>query len=298
MKYYFKAFGLNIESEFPFQGIKIPEKGFFDIDVIKTSIPDHLESIEHKSVSFESNDKQFLLRIHNVATFLIENGKKVSIDPSPNAENREIELFFMGSAMAVILMQKGIVPFHGSAFEKNGKCIIISGHSGAGKSSLLRYFISEGYKALTDDVCALSVKNDKVILSPSYPSSKIWSDVMTAFNLEQNENKQIRPNINKYQQSFLENFYNKPLEVDSIYILRNKMTEVFELEEIKGFEKFKELKANLYRPKFPEATNKVKETFIILNQLANQSKLFNLTRSTSIDLLNDFNKFAKEKIIG
>jgi len=297
MKYFFKAFGLNIQSEFPFQGIEIPEKGFFDIDVIEGEIPTELTNTKHKGLSFESNETEFLLKIPNVATFLIKEGNKIIISRGSEVENREIELFFLGSAMAVILMQRGIIPFHGSAFEKNGKCIIISGKSGAGKSTLLRYFLNEGYKALTDDVCALSMNNNKITITPSYPSSKIWEDIMKKYNLEKNNTNQVRPDIKKYKQSFENNFCNQILEVESIYILKSKNSEIFSHEQITGFEKFKQLKANLYRPKFPEAIGKEKETFIILNQLANQANLYYLTRSTSIDLLEKFNEYAKSVII-
>jgi hypothetical protein len=210
MKYYFKAFGLSIQSEFPFQAIKSLEKGFFDINVIKGTQISALVNPHFKGIHFESSDTQFLLKIPNVANFLIENGNKITIDPFKEAEFREIELFFLGSAMSVILMQRGIIPFHGSAFEKDNKCIIISGRSGAGKSSLLRYFISEGYNALSDDVCALSVQNNKVIVTPSYPSSKIWEDVMDVFNLDKKNTKQIRPNIKKYNTIYQRILLNKP----------------------------------------------------------------------------------------
>ena len=298
MKYYFKAFGLNIQSEFPFQGIEIPEKGFFDIDVIEGKTPSNLSKSIHHGLSYESNDNEFLLKVPNVATFLIQDGNKVTINRDTEAENRELELFFLGSAMAVILMQRGIISFHGSAFEKDGKCIIISGLSGGGKSTLLRYFINQGYKALTDDVCALSIKDNKVTLTPSYPSSKIWADVMNKYNLTKDKSNQVRPEIEKYKQSFKNEFCNQEREIKSIYILKTQNSEDFSTNEIIGFEKFKQLKANLYRPKFPEATGKEKETFIILNKLANQAKLHFLTRSTSIDLLEEFNEYAKSVITG
>ena len=164
MNYFFKAFGLNIQSEFPFQGIEIPEKGFFDITVTKGKFTPYLQNPIVSGLSFESDYENMLLKIPKVANFLIKNGKEVIVDKFDSSEIREVELFFMGSVMAVILMQRGIIPFHGSAFEKNGKCIIISGNSGAGKSTLLRHFIDQGFRALTDDVCALSINNKKVII--------------------------------------------------------------------------------------------------------------------------------------
>ena len=297
MQYSLKAFGLNIQSDFPFRGIITDEKGFFDVKVLNKTVPENLEHVTFKGLSMESNHTEFLLKVPNVANFLITEGKTIHIDPSPLAEQREIELFFLGSAMAVVLMQRGIIPFHGSAFEKDGKAIIISGTSGAGKSSLLRFFLNEGYKALTDDVCALSIEDDKVIITPSFPSSKIWEDVMDVFSLEKSAEKQLRPSINKYRIDFEEQLADYNLEVESIYILRSLNLESFSLKKVQGFEKFKILKQNLYRPKFPEATGKEKESFITLNKLAQQANLFELFRSKNIEMLDAFNQYAKQKII-
>ena len=297
MQYKFKAFGLNIISEFPFRALNADEKGISDIIVKSSSISDTLDSSNYNGINIECNQTEFLLKVPGVANFLIRNGNEVLIDAESEAELREIELFFMGSVLSVILMQRDIIPFHGSAFAKDDKAIIITGKSGAGKSSLLRYFITQGYKAITDDVCALSVINNKVMLRPSYPSSKIWSDVMDEFDLTKKEEHQIRPEIEKYAVSLTENFANKNLEVDSIYILNIKNNTKFETDEIRGFGKFSELKRNLYRPKFPEAMGKEKETFVLLNQLAQQIRLFTISRSNSIKYLDAFNRFAKENII-
>ena len=298
MQYKFKAFGLNIISDFPFQASKIDEKGFFDVTIKSGSVKNHLENSTFKGVSFESNLKQFLLIIPNVAKFLIEEGNKITIDTDKTAELREIELFLLGSALSVILMQRSIVPFHGSAFEKDGKAVIITGNSGAGKSSLLRYFINKGYKALSDDVCALNEQDNKIVLTPSYPSSKIWADVLDIYNISKEEEKQVRPDIEKYKINFEEDFSEKITEVEAIYILQSNNDIDFSIDEIKGFNKFTKLKQNLYRPKFPEAMGKEKETFIILNKLAQQIKLYNLFRSKSIKQFMPFNEFAKQNIIG
>ena len=293
----FKAFGLNIISEFPFRALKADAKGIFDVTVKPAKLPTEPVGLNNKGVNIACNQTELFLQVPNVANFLIKNGNQVLIDVQPEAEFREVELFFMGSVLSVILMQRNIIPFHGSAFEKEGKAVIITGISGAGKSSLLRYFISQGYKAITDDVCALSEINNKVMLSPSYPYSKIWSDVMDEFGLLKKENNQIRPDIEKYSVSLKESFVNKSLEVDSIYIIESKNTTKFTTSETKGIAKFSALKRNLYRPKFPKLMGKEKETFLLLNKLAQQARLFTITRSSSIKYLDAFNLFAKESII-
>jgi len=44
-------------------------------------------------------------------------------------------------------------------------------------------------------------------------------------------------------------------------------------------------------------TGKEKESFIILNKLAQQAKLFELFRSKNIEMLDAFNQYAKQTII-
>lgn len=297
MKYKFKAFGLNIESEFPFQGTEIPEKGFFDVQVIQKKLPKNLKTIKHSGVNFESNSSEYLLKIPFVANYLIQNGNSIYIDPLNDSEQRDIELFFLGSAMAALLMQRNILPFHGSAFEKDGKATIITGKSGAGKTSLLNFFLKKGYNAITDDVSALTIQNDKVLITPSYPSSKIWSDVMQAFGYQENSADQVRSEINKYRFSVDHQFATDPLLVEKVYILDSKNSKTFSCAKINGFEKFKQLKNNIYRPKYPNAMGKEKETFEILQLLAQQTEVHQLTRSNSMKLFQEFNEFAFQRII-
>ena len=293
MDYYLKAFGLIIKSEYPFQATPSLEKGFFDIEVRQGIVPEHLQNTSYTGVNFESNDKEFLLRVTNVADFLIQEGKTVIITPYDGAEDREIELFFLGSVMAVVLLQRDILPFHGSAFQKDKECIIISGASGAGKSTLLHHFVKQGYKALTDDVGALSIKNGKVVLTPSYPSSKIWNDVMTFYKYSEDKEKQVRPSIRKYKYSLENSFCEESLPVKAIYILNQSNVEEFSCTEIKGIEKFTTLQRNTYRPLFPKALKKERVTFLILNLLAQQISLFKIYRSVSLKKMLDFNTYAE-----
>ena len=54
--------------------------------------------------------------------------------------------------MGAILMQRKILPLHGSAIAIDGKAYAIVGDSGAGKSTLASAFLKRGYQLLSDDV--------------------------------------------------------------------------------------------------------------------------------------------------
>ncbi len=298
MAFYFKAFGLNIRSEYPFRGSPPDEKGIFDVDCIKGIVPKTLAVSKVKGINFESNDQEFLLKVENVAHFLITNGNKVVVQEYEEVELREIELFFLGSVMAALIMQRGIIPFHGSAFVKGDKAIIFSGHSGTGKSSLLSYVVRQGYKALTDDVCALSVDaNNRVVLTPSYPSAKIWADIMDKMQFKKLKKDNVRPCIEKYRRDYTQNFCSTSKVVDSIYVLNSHNDNKFLSSSIKGLEKFKLLNDNLYRPKYPEATGKEQETFKLINLLAQQAKVYTMTRSNDLHDFEKFNEFALHQIL-
>ena len=78
--------------------------------------------------------------------------------------------------MGALLMQRKILPLHGSAIAIDGKAYALIGDSGAGKSTLASAFLNKGYQLLSDDVIAVSLLNKKYcqLFIPSYPQQKLW----------------------------------------------------------------------------------------------------------------------------
>ena len=73
------------------------------------------------------------------------------------ADEDKIRLYILGTCMGALLMQRKILPLHGSAIAIDGKAYAFVGDSGAGKSTLASAFLSKGYKLLSDDVIAVSL---------------------------------------------------------------------------------------------------------------------------------------------
>ena len=75
-----------------------------------------------------------------------------------------IRLYILGTCMGAILMQRKILPLHGSAIEIDGKAYAIVGDSGAGKSTLASAFLKQGYQLVSDDVIAVSLSQENLFL--------------------------------------------------------------------------------------------------------------------------------------
>ena len=86
-----------------------------------------------------------------------------------------LRLYILGTCMGAILMQRKILPLHGSAVDIDGKVYAIVGDSGAGKSTLASALLKHGYQLVSDDVIAVSLTHENPIpfVTPSYPQQNL-----------------------------------------------------------------------------------------------------------------------------
>ena len=58
-----------------------------------------------------------LLEIADIAQFQVEGGREIRVEPLPGVSERNIRLFLLGSAMGMLLHQRGLLPLHANAIE-------------------------------------------------------------------------------------------------------------------------------------------------------------------------------------
>ena len=140
-----------------------------------------IEETDFYKVDLESNPYQHfvindevMFNVPNIANFYIKDGNKIVVSPLGEIDEDVIRLYILGTCMGTILMQRKILPLHGSAIEIDGKVYAIVGDSGAGKSTLASAFLKQGYKLVSDDVIAVSLFSGKLysLCSPSLSSTK------------------------------------------------------------------------------------------------------------------------------
>jgi len=205
-KKYYSAFNFTISSE-----IELPELINIrannnitpDIIIRLKNTPENLKKPQKTGVRFQASENEFLLFVDNVADFYIHNKQYIDINIKKTATIEEVKLFLLGSAFGAIIYQKGKIPFHGSAVKINNKAAIISGVSGAGKSTTTLDLTMSNLPLITDDVSLISYTNNKAIIYPGFPRIKLWEDTINFYNINKNNLKKIRPIIEKYSLKIL-----------------------------------------------------------------------------------------------
>lgn len=154
-----------------------------------------------------------------VGNFLISNGNKVIVEPLPDVDEHILRPCILGSAMSVILQQRGFLVLHASAVLMQGEAIAFLGTSGAGKSTTASAFMNHGYSVITDDVLAIQFQDGIPVVIPSYPFIKLLPDAMAALG----HDAETLPLLNRTTTKRMQTFENSSLQdtypLRKIYVL-------------------------------------------------------------------------------
>ena len=142
-----RIFGLVIDSEVSFDNLSAAPPG---------AAPD---VIIRRGLVGDNPD----LVIAEAESFRVTDGREIIIEAREGVPERNLRLFLLGSAMGLILHQRGLLPLHANAVALDGRAIAIAGASGAGKSTLAASFARHGHQIVGDDVIALKAARGEVI---------------------------------------------------------------------------------------------------------------------------------------
>lgn len=289
-KVVYRAFDLRIISDLPLP--ELPQlydsNENVDIEIIVDALPRLWLESDQLIDKFYVVDNRVMFQVPGIATFLIEDGSKIIVTPEPHSKIEEIRLYVLGSCMGALLMQRGILPLHGSAVMLNGKAYAIVGDSGAGKSTLATALINKGYKLITDDVIAvrLSDKNLPIVTS-SYPQQKLWRNSLQHFNLDETEFQPICNRETKYTVPVKTSFYEGAIPLSGIFELTKAETSSIEVKKIEKLELLRSLFHHTYRNFLIPKLGLMDWHFQFLSSICKQINMNKLIRPTNSFTVNE-----------
>ncbi|MFC0216451.1 aldolase [Paenibacillus chartarius] len=221
--YSYYAFGLRIHSE-----MELPElpalpfgDGSADAEIKLAPHTAYTAELDNNPYEHMVKNGQVLFYVPDHAYFSIEAGRTIAITPLAGADIRLVRLYVLGSCMGALLLQRRLLPLHGSAVEIDGKAYAVVGDSGAGKSTLASVFIHNGYRLISDDIIAVSIsQEEKVpIAIPSYPQQKLWQESLEHLGVAERPYEPIFGRETKYSVPVATSFREDPLPLAGIFIL-------------------------------------------------------------------------------
>ena len=170
-------FGLAVHSELPLPGLPGAADDAPRVEVRYGPVPaqdGHLRITDEGALA---------LQVPKVGRFLVSGGDSIVIDPAPDAGERELRVYLLGSAFGALLHQRGLLPLHANCVEIAGRAVAFVGRSGAGKSTLAHWFQRHGHAILADDVAAIA-PTDPPLALPGVPRLRMWQDALEAAGLD------------------------------------------------------------------------------------------------------------------
>jgi hypothetical protein len=276
--YRYHAFGLNIASTIPCPELLL-QAGDADVCIHLGAVPETLNDAIEATDWYQQNSDAVLLKINNIANYLIIQGKQIIIDRAPGSHDDEVRLFLFGSAFGALLHQRGLLPVHGSAIEVNGGAVLFVGPSGHGKSTLAGAFHLRGYRLIADDVCVVSTANSDLLwVYPGFPRLKLWSDTLENLGKNPEELRRVIPKLDKRHLPLATGFCAHPRPLKRVYELAITETQEFDLIPLQGLEKLKPLMEHTYRPEFLAGVDRKKLHFRQCAATARQVAVNRVTR--------------------
>lgn len=245
-EFVYTCFDLTIGSELECPEL-LPSEGMPDVWIRRGQVGEHLEGASRESVLFETAPEQFLLKVRNVARYLVRDGAEIVVDPAPDCGAGTVRLFLLGSAMGALLVQRGLLPLHASAIATRRGAVALAGPSGSGKSVLAAVFRRRGYRVLADDLLAVSLAGEPLVL-PGSPNLMLWADALGHLGIDGTSLRAVRPDLQKYLLPLHERFSTAPLRLHKIFSLARAAK--LGLEPIEGREKVRTLAGHAYRRLF------------------------------------------------
>ena len=224
-----------------------------------------------------------MFEVPGVAVYLIQNGNKITFSPMTNVKENQLRLFLLGSCMGAILMQRRILPLHGSAIAINGKAYAIVGDSGAGKSTLASAFLNKGYQLLSDDVIPVTPTSDSIpFVTPAYPQQKLWRESLDQFGRNANDYEALVDRENKFSVPVAATqFSTEYLPLAGVFELVKTEEDRIKLHSIQKMERFHTLYRHTYRNFYIEEMGLMHWHFHTCAQMVNKIEFYQLSRPVS-----------------
>jgi hypothetical protein len=215
---YYHAYGLRIESELPLPEFLAAEAGG---DVVIRFAEPNSTPLEPLVSFVQVTPEEAILSLAEIGAFRIRAGSEITIRLAPGVETSLLQLYLVGTVMALLLYQRGFLVLHASAVEVDGSAVAFLGVSGAGKSSTAAALHTRGHRIVADDVVPVDLKALRPMASPGFPQLKLYPTVAHSLGYHRQSLRPLHSKEGKQGCRVAREFSPSPLLLRHLYVLES-----------------------------------------------------------------------------
>ena len=200
--------GLSVLSDLALEGA-IPRAGSTsqagepDVTVVLGPVPESIGGIcitdPENGLETEAAGNDCVLRIPRTGRFLVSSGRRIVAELADGIDAYDAAPYVLGSALAILLHQRGLLVLHGAAVAREGRALIVCGHSGAGKSTLAAALCRAGCTFISDDIAVVDTGHDAgPLVQPDGRKLKLWQRSIDALDLASVRGRTVSAGFDKF----------------------------------------------------------------------------------------------------
>lgn len=288
--YSYHLAGLSVLSEIVFPGAILgdPSTGAADVIIRRGAVPTSIENATATGPTWAMDDENFLLRVPDVARFLVSGGRSIRVELESAATIEDATAFIAGTAFGILLHQRKHVLLHASAVSVNGAAVLFCGPSGSGKSTLAAALIQRGNPFVTDDFCAVAIDGSgRPMVHPDGRRLKLWAQAIEKLDLAENRGASVRNRLEKFYVEPL-GAASAPLPLLAVYVLRETRPRLeIHVERPNVVDAALILGRNAYRPQIIRRMGQDALYFRAAATIANAAGVFVLNRPFNFSVMSE-----------
>lgn len=243
--------GLRMNAPFHLPDLALTEcVGEPDIAITISALPPasvDLAAVDHRQWL---GPRTYLLRRAGVATYLVEDGNRITIAPHDGASQAAIVAFLAGRPFAALAYQRGWLSIHGGAVLGSRGVAVFAAPGGTGKSTLLSALDLAGHHLLSDDAALVRESAGPLFVWPTSQRFRLHPDSAQSLGIDTRTGASVREGFAKIAIPFTRPV-KQPATLDRVFLLRRAGNRAM-IEPLSLVEAVSGLIANINRPALAE----------------------------------------------
>lgn len=304
--FYYRIYGLKLISDREFVQF-LPEEKALDMDCkegvdnsdlpcihIKEGVPEYVKV--NPPGKWEIGETEGFVS-NKTLWIYVHNGEEIRYELRLGGQEEKVNSYLAGFGMAFLALQRGLLPIHSSSLMKNGEAVLISGDSGAGKSTTTAAYIEEGYSLMADDITFVGADDEGNVLAyPGFPYQKLCRNEVEKRHDGEEGLIYIDEDRDKFLVPWRGLYSPNPKPVKGIIFLSLTGEENLIVEDIKGFKKYVILSRCLYMRRLIGGQAYEKAIGEKVMWLASKVRLIGAARPMEKDTIDELVRSTRERI--